>query len=97
MVILDLSRIDRKAQDPLELESYLFPFWSHSKPQIKAQLERPKRPTQLDNLLDTKGETYRILIRYINVKWCVCMSRSHSIILPWKLIERSHFLSVKWN
>ena len=26
MVILDLSRVDKKAQDPLELESYLFPL-----------------------------------------------------------------------
>ena len=28
MVTLDLSRVDRKAQDPLEGESYLFPFGS---------------------------------------------------------------------
>ena len=26
MVTLDLSRVDRKAQRPLELVSYLFPF-----------------------------------------------------------------------
>ena len=26
MVTLDLSGVDRKAQDPLELESYLFPL-----------------------------------------------------------------------
>ena len=26
MVTLDLSRVDRKAQGPLELKSYLFPF-----------------------------------------------------------------------
>ena len=26
MVILGLSRVDRKAQNPLELVSYLFPF-----------------------------------------------------------------------
>ena len=26
MVTLDLSRVDRKARDPLELVSYLFPF-----------------------------------------------------------------------
>ena len=57
MAILDLSRIDRKTQDPLELVSY----WSHSKPHTKAQLERPNRPTQLDNQLIIKGETYRIL------------------------------------
>ena len=41
MVILGLSRVDRKAQNPLA--SVLFiPFWSHSKPYIKAQLEYPK-------------------------------------------------------
>ena len=28
MVTLDLLRVDRKAQGPLELESYLFPFGS---------------------------------------------------------------------
>ena len=52
MVILDLSRVDRKAQDPLELVS-----WSHSKPHIKAQLERPYRLAQLDNQLVIEGET----------------------------------------
>ena len=75
MVILDLSRVDRKAQGPLELVSYFFPFWSHSKPHNKAQLERSNRPTQLDNQLVIKGETYRILFkRNIIVKWCVCVS-----------------------
>ena len=57
MVTLDLSRVDRKAQGPLELVSY----WSHSKPHTKAQLERPNRLAQLDNQLNIKGETYRIL------------------------------------
>ena len=57
MLILNLSRIDRKAQCPLELVSY----WSHSKPHTKAYLERPNRPTQLDNQLVIKGKTYRIL------------------------------------
>ena len=60
MVTLDLSRVDRKAQGPLELVSY----WSLLVPlqaTHKNQLERPKRPAQLDNQLDTKGETYRIL------------------------------------
>ena len=42
MVTLDLSRVDRKAQGPLELESYLFPLF-HLKQQTKAQLDRPKR------------------------------------------------------
>ena len=59
MVTLDLLRVNRKAQDPLE--SVLFvPFWSHFKPHTKAQLERPNRPAQLDNQLVIKGETYRI-------------------------------------
>ena len=57
MVTLDLSRVDRKAQDPLELVFY----WSHSKPHTKAQLEMPNRPAQLDNQLVIKGETYQIL------------------------------------
>ena len=71
MVTLDLSRVDRKAQGPLELVSY----WSHFKPHTKAQLERPNRPAQLDNQLVIKGETYRIFYkRYIIVKWCVCVS-----------------------
>ena len=61
MVILDLSRGDRKTQGPLELVSYLFSFWSYSKPQTKAQLEWPKKLTLLDNQLDTKGETYRFI------------------------------------
>ena len=51
MVTLDLSRVDRKAQGPLDQVSYLFPFWSHSKPFTKAQLERPKMLAQLDNQL----------------------------------------------
>ena len=55
MVILNLSKVERKAQGSLELES-------HSKPHTKAQLERPKMPAQLDNQLGTKGEIYRILI-----------------------------------
>ena len=42
MATLDLSRVDRKAQGPLELESYLFPLF-HLKPQTKVQLDRPKR------------------------------------------------------
>ena len=48
MVTLDLLRVDRKVQGPLELVSY----WSHSKPHTKAQL---------DNQLVIKGEIYKIL------------------------------------
>ena len=73
MVTLDLSRVDRKAQGPLELVSY----WSHFKPHTKAQLERPNRPAQLDNQLVIKGETYIILFKkIIIVKWCVWASEA---------------------
>ena len=61
MVTLDLSKVDRKAQGPLELESYLFPFSPTPSHILKTQLEWPKRLAQLDNQLDIKGETYRIL------------------------------------
>ena len=51
MVTLDLSRVDKKAQGPLELVSY----WSLLVPlqatHTKAQLGRPKRLAQLDNQL----------------------------------------------
>ena len=59
MITLDLSRVDRKVQDPLELVSY----WSHSKPHTKAQLEMPNRPAQLNNQLVIKGETYRLFYK----------------------------------
>ena len=62
MVTLDLSRVDRKAQDPFELV-LIGPFWSHSMPHIKAQLKMPNRLAQLDNQLNIKGETYIIFIR----------------------------------
>ena len=61
MVILDLSRVDRKAQGPLELVSY-WSFLVSLQAHTKAQLKRPNRPAQLDNQLDIKGETYIILI-----------------------------------
>ena len=59
MVTLDLSKVDREAQGPLELELFV-PFWSHSKAHTKAQLEWPKRLVQLDNQLNIRRETYRI-------------------------------------
>ena len=82
---------------PIRARVLFVSFWFHSKPHTKTQLERPKRPAQLDNQLNTKGETYKILIWYIIVKWCVCVSVSHTLILSWKLIERPHFVGVKWN
>ena len=63
MIILNLSRVNRKTQGPLELVSYWFGlFWSHCKPHTKTQLERPNRPAQLDNQLVIKEETYIILL-----------------------------------
>ena len=60
MVTLDLSRVDRKAQGPLELVSY-WSFFVTLQATHLSQLERSKRPAQLDNWLDTKGKTYKIL------------------------------------
>ena len=61
MVTLDLSRVNIKVQGPLEL----VPYWSLLVPlqaiHTKTQLERPNRPTLLDNQLVINGETCRIL------------------------------------
>ena len=75
MVILDLSRVDRKTQSPLELVSY----WSllvHSKPHSKAQLGKPKRLAQLDNELC--GENIQ---KFMNMKWFVCWYETSSFSL----------------
>ena len=61
MVTLDLLRVDRKAQGPLELVSYLFSFGPTLRHILNPKLERPKRLAQLDNQLIINGETYRIL------------------------------------
>ena len=42
MVILDLSRVDRKAQGPLELVSYLFPFGPTPSHTLKSSWKGPK-------------------------------------------------------
>ena len=42
MVTLDLSRVDRKAQGPLELESYLFPFGPTLSHILKSNWNDPK-------------------------------------------------------
>ena len=47
MVTLDLSRVDRKAQGPLELESYLFPFGHISSHILKPNWNDPKCNNQL--------------------------------------------------
>ena len=63
MVTLDLSRVDRKIPRPMRVRVLLVPFWSHSKPHTKAQLERPNRPAQLDNQLDIKEKHTEFYIR----------------------------------
>ena len=50
MVTLDLSRVDRSPR-PIGASVLFVPFWFHSKPHTKAQLEMPKRLAQLDNQL----------------------------------------------
>ena len=52
MVILDLSRVDRKAQGSSELASYLFPFGPTPSHTLKS-----KRLTQLDNHLCEEKHT----------------------------------------
>ena len=42
MVTLDLLGVDRKAQDPLELESYLFPFGPTPSHILKPNWNGPK-------------------------------------------------------
>ena len=31
------------------------------------------------------------------MKWCVCVSEATQLFSHWKLIERLHFLGIKWN
>ena len=97
MVTLDLSRVDKKAQGPLELVSY----WSHSKPHSKAQLGKPKRLAQLDNELCWKkhtefyehemvcmlGKDFFILSRTYTHNWL----RDHT---SWALVELEWRLKV---
>ena len=42
MVTLDLSRVDKKAQGPLELESYLFPYGPTPSHTLKPNWKGPK-------------------------------------------------------
>ena len=79
MITLDLSRVDRKAQGPLELVSY----WSHSKPHTKAQLERPKRLAQLDNQICEEKHT-----EFLWTWNGVCECWTLSLILSW---TNSHY------
>ena len=57
MVTLDLSRVDRKAQGSLELESYLFPFGPTPSHILKPNWNGSKRLAQFDNQLQGKKHT----------------------------------------
>ena len=58
MVILDLSRVDRKAQGPLELVSYLFPFgileenqeFQKSKENFEINISNFKNPREISKM-----------------------------------------------
>ena len=68
MVTLNLSRVDRKAQGPLEPMSYLFP-WSYFKPHTKPKLEWLKKLAQLDNQLVIKGRNIQKFILRESLLW----------------------------
>ena len=68
----ELVKSLQKSPRPIRAKVLFIPFWSHSKPHTKAHLERPKRPDQLDNQLDTKEETY-IILYMIHHCEMVCM------------------------
>ena len=51
----------QKGSKPIGASVLFVPFWSHSKPHTKAQLEWPERLVQLDNQLYLRRETYKIL------------------------------------
>ena len=57
-----LVKSGQKSPRPIGASALFVLFWSHSKPYTKAQLEWPKKLAKLDNQLNTKGETYRILL-----------------------------------
>ena len=59
-----LVRSWQKSLRPIGARVLFVPFWSHSKLYIRAQLEWPKRLTQLDNQFYIRRETYRISLRF---------------------------------
>ena len=88
MVILDLSRINRKAQSPLELVSYLFHFGPTSNHILK-----PNWNVLIGKIISYKERNIQNFVREWNDLY---VSVEHSLILIWthkyKLIERPHFL-----
>ena len=71
MVILNLSIVDKKTQNPLELVSYLS-FLIPLQASTKTQFKWPKRLAQLDNQLYIKRETY-IIFKCMELNEIVCM------------------------
>ena len=99
MVILDLSRIDRKAQGLLELMSYLFLFGLTLSHILNPKLERPKRLAQLDNQL--LWEKHIEFWNYNKLHEMTCIwvldslsfSLEHTHITDWDTTLLGH----KWN
>ena len=76
----------QKSPRPIRARVLFVPFWSHSKPHTRSQLEWPKRLAQLDNQLYIRRETYRILQDGFSLRsykeWnALYVSVGHSLIL----------------
>ena len=103
MVILDLSRIDRKAQGLLELMSYLFLFGLTLSHILNPKLERPKRLAQLDNHL--LWEKHIEFWNYNKLHEMTCMwvldflsfSLEHTHITDWETTLPGYQVELKWR
>ena len=77
----------QKSSRPIGAKVLFIPFWYHSKPHTKTQLEWLKKLAQLDNQYNIMRETYKILLENSNKsfpkEWNgMYVSVSHSLILP---------------
>ena len=88
----ELVKSWQKSPRPIGVRVLFVPFWSHFKPHIKAQLERPKRLTQLDNQLC--GEKHTEFLRTWNG---VYVSVRLSFILLEQTDWETTLLEHKWN
>ena len=62
----------QKSPRPVGASVLFVPFGPTLSHTLKPNWKGPKRLAQLDNWLDTKGKTYKILcVRNIIVKWCM--------------------------
>ena len=86
----------QKSPRPIGASVLFVPFWSHSKPHTKAQLERPKRLAQLDN--QWLGEKHTEFFEQQQDTWIgMHVSARRSFILPWKIDWDTTLLGHKWN